>query len=361
MNSPTLKNSNSKPLKPSLEIKEFSPGKTPSYFSIIYRQFKKSRLNRLGLWFILLTALIALAAPLLANSEPIYMHHQGKNYFPVLRTLWPLSYFKLYPDLRMANYDALQREGAEIYYTLIPYSPNAYDLDSSLHPPSQEHWLGTDEQGRDVLSRLVHGSRISLSVGLVAVSIYVLIGIFFGSLAGYFGGRLDMLISRLIEIVMCFPTFFLILTLLAITKPSIYYIMLAIGLTGWTGIARLVRGEFFKLRDQDFIVACRSQGMSSGRIIAKHILPNALAPVMVSATFGIASAILIESSLSFLGFGVQPPTPSWGELLSQSRDFISFAWWLTVFPGLAIFITITSYNLAGEGLRDAIDPKLKQE
>jgi peptide/nickel transport system permease protein len=281
--------------------------KASSYGTIVWRQFRKSRLNRLGLAIIVLMALVAIFAAWLA-----------------------------------------------------PYSPNDYDLDSILTPPSASHWLGTDEQGRDVLSRMIYGSRISLSVGFVAVSIYTLIGIILGSLAGYFGGKLDMLLSRFMEVIICFPTFFLVLTLLAVLKPSIFYIMIVIGLTGWPGIARLVRGEFLKLRDQDFVTACRSQGMRTGRIIRRHILPNSMAPVLVSATFGVASAILIESSLSFLGFGVQPPTPSWGDLLSQSRSFIDIAWWLTIFPGTAIFLTITSFNLVGEGLRDAIDPKLHQ-
>lgn len=333
----------------------------PPYWSIVRKQFRRSWLNRLGMAVIVVTALIAIVAPLLANGVPVYMKHQDKVYFPILATLWPITHLNLYPELREADFRDLEKKGADVRYTLVPYSPNDYDLDSILMPPDEYHWLGTDEQGRDVLSRMIHGSRISLSVGLVAVVIYTMIGIFLGALAGYFGGKLDLLISRLIEVVICFPTFFLVLTLLAVFGPSIYFIMVVIGLTGWTGIARLVRGEFFKIRNQDFIVACRSQGMRTGRIIFRHILPNALAPVFVSATFGVASAILIESSLSFLGFGVQPPTPSWGDLLSQSRDFIDIAWWLTIFPGIAIFVTITSYNLVGEGLRDAIDPKLRSD
>ena len=178
-------------------------------------------------------------------------------------------------------------------------------------------------------------------------------------MAGYFGGMTDLIISRLIEIMICFPTFFLILTVLAFVGPSIYNIMIVIGITSWTGIARLTRGEFLKFRHQDFVLAAKTVGVSTPRLLIKHILPNSLAPVFVSATFGVAAAILVESSLSFLGFGVQPPTASWGEILSQSRDFMDIAWWLTLFPGLAIFLTITAYNLVGEGLRDAIDPKLK--
>jgi peptide/nickel transport system permease protein len=205
---------------------------------------------------------------------------------------------------------------------------------------------------------MIYGARISLSVGFVAVGIALVIGVFLGSLAGYFGGWIDHVISRIIEILITIPTFFLIIAIIAFLPPSIYNIMIVIGLTGWTGVARFVRAEFFKLRGLDFVVASRALGASNNRLIFLHMLPNAMAPVLVSAVFGVAGAILTESSLSFLGFGVPPPTPSWGDILSQSRDYIEFAWWLTTFPGLAIFLSITAYNLVGEGLRDAMDPKL---
>ncbi len=242
---------------------------------------------------------------------------------------------------------------------LAPYSPTQYNLDSVLVAPQSAHWLGTDEQGRDVLSRLIYGSRVSLSVGFVAVGISIFLGIFFGALAGYYGGWVDILISRAIEVVMCFPTFFLILAVIASIGPGLINVMIVIGATGWTGVARLVRGEFLKLRNQEFVVGIQSAGAKTSRVIIRHLLPNSLAPVMVSATFGVASAILIESSLSYLGFGVRPPTPSWGDILSQSRDFMDIAWWLTLFPGVLLFITVTLFNLVGEGLRDAIDPRLK--
>ena len=343
-------------------IKKVEPVKAAhGYWQIVRREFLRSWLNRLGLWFIIFMGLVAIFAPLLANDVPIYVRYNNNVYFPILQTFWPISRLNLYPELRDVDFQKLEKEkGAEVRYTLVPFSPNDYDLNSVLMPPDQYHFLGTDEQGRDVLSRMIFGSRVSLSVGFVAVSIYVIIGIIVGAIAGYFGGKWDLLLSRFIEVVICFPTFFLVLTLLAVLGPSIYYIMLVIGVTGWTGIARLMRGEFLKLRDQDFVTACRSQGMGTSRIIFRHILPNAIAPVLVSSTFGVAAAILVESSLSFLGFGVQPPTPSWGDLLSQSRAFIDIAWWLTIFPGLAIFVTITSFNLVGEGLRDAIDPKLRK-
>jgi peptide/nickel transport system permease protein len=204
---------------------------------------------------------------------------------------------------------------------------------------------------------MIHGTRVSILVGFIAVFIYVTLGIIIGALAGYYGGVVDMLISRFIEIIICFPTFFLILTILALVGPSLVNVMVVIGITGWTGIARIVRGEFLKVREMEFVQASRALGARDRSIIFRHMLPNSLAPVLVSATFGIASTILIESSLSFLGFGVQPPTPSWGDILSQSRDFMDFAWWLTLVPGFAIFITITAYNLVGEGFQDAIDPR----
>lgn len=334
-----------------------------SYWKLVWRQFSKSSLNKLGFFIILFTFAIALLAPFLSNNFPLYLKTENKTYFPILKQVFPTRYFVKYPDLpneeTFEQWKTVRPENIKILWPPIPYSPTQYDLNFILSAPSSIHWLGTDEQGRDVASRLIYGSQISLSVGFVAVGIYIFIGIFLGACAGYFGGKIDLMISRLTEIMICFPTFFLILVVLAFVGPSLMNIMVVIGLTGWTGIARLTRGEFLKQRNQDYVTAAKAQGAGWPRIVFRHILPNTLAPIFVSATFGIASAILIESSLSFLGFGVQPPTPTWGDILSQSSDFIDIAWWLTLFPGIAIFITITSYNLVGEGLRDAIDPRLK--
>lgn len=224
---------------------------------------------------------------------------------------------------------------------------------------STPHWMGTDQSGRDVLCRMIWGGRVSLSVGFVAVAIYVSIGVVVGALAGYFRGVCDLILSRIIEVVICFPSFFLILTIVVMVGPGLLNIMVVIGLTGWTGIARLVRGEFLRLVDQEFVLAGKALGYSPLRLIFRHVLPNAMAPVLVSATFGIAGAILTESALSFLGLGIQAPIPSWGSLLFDGRSVMDHAPWLIHFPGLAIFITITSYNLIGEALRDAADPRLR--
>ncbi|HYG74136.1 MAG TPA: ABC transporter permease [Planctomycetota bacterium] len=232
-----------------------------------------------------------------------------------------------------------------------------------LKKPSAQHPLGTDREGRDVLARMLHGARVSLSVGFVAETIAVLLGVFFGALAGYYRGWVDIAISRFIEIVICFPSFFLILTIVAFIEPekrSIFHIMIVIGATGWTGIARLVRGEFLKLADQDFVQSARALGCSNSRLMFRHILPNAMGPVLVSAAFGVAGAILTESGLSYLGFGAPPPTPTWGEMISQGKEHLDEAWWLIVYPGLSIFFTVTVYNLAGDGLRDAMDPKMRK-
>jgi peptide/nickel transport system permease protein len=243
---------------------------------------------------------------------------------------------------------------------LTPYDPEAIDAWNVLMPPSPDHLFGTDELGRDVLTRVLYGARISLKVGFVAVGIAIMIGTAAGLLAGYYGGWLDALLMRFVDIMLCFPTFFLILAVIAMLEPSIWTIMAIIGLTGWMGVARLVRAEVLSLREREFVMAARALGASDLRIIVRHILPNALSPVLVSATLGVAGAILTESALSFLGIGVQPPIPSWGNILTSGKDYIEFAWWLSLFPGLAILVTVLSYNLVGEGIRDALDPRLNR-
>ena len=243
---------------------------------------------------------------------------------------------------------------------LAPWDPHRPDTKRVLDPPSKSHWLGTDQIGRDVLSRVLYGSRISLAVGFVSVGIATLIGILLGAAAGYHGGMVDGIIMRVVDLMLVFPRFFLLLAVLAFLQPSIWTIMAVIGLTGWMGVARLVRAEFLTLREREFVIWSESVGASALRVVFRHILPNAIAPVLVAMTLGIPAAILTESGLSFLGLGVQPPYATWGNILNDGKDSIEIAWWMTLYPGLAILITVLSYNLFGEGIRDALDPRLRQ-
>ena len=335
-------------------MKDSSPKiRKQSYWRLVGRQFSKNRMAMAGLFIIGALCVVALLAPFLAEDRPLFLVRDGKTY-------WFANVIE-YKEL--VNFDFRSWEpgsGERIVRPLVPHDPLAQDLRDRLQGPSGKHWLGTDDRGRDVLSRMIWGARISISIGFVAVGITVLIGVVLGALAGFYGGWVDIVVLRSIEIMMCIPTFFFILTLIAfMPKQSIYNIMIVIGATGWTGVARLVRGEFLKLRSSDFATAARATGLSDTRVMFRHLLPNALSPVLVSATFGVAGAILTESGLSFLGFGAPPPTPSWGEVLKQSQNYVEFAWWLVTFPGLAVFLTVTAFNLAGEGLRDAMDPRMR--
>lgn len=240
---------------------------------------------------------------------------------------------------------------------IAPFDPDAIDVKNILLSPSSQHWMGTDGLGRDVYSRMLFGARISLLVGIVAVGIATIIGIILGAIAGFYRGWVDTVIMRLVDVMLSIPTFFLILAVIAFLTPSIWNIMIVIGLTSWMGVTRLVRAEFMSLRNREFVLASQTLGAKDSRLIFKQLLPNSLTPIIVSSVLGIASAVLIESGLSFLGLGVQAPQASWGNILTDGKEYIEFAWWLSMFPGLAILITVMGYNLLGEGLRDALDPR----
>lgn len=243
---------------------------------------------------------------------------------------------------------------------LSPWDPHRPDVKKILAEPSRAHLLGTDQLGRDVLSRMLYGARVSLAVGFVSVGIAALIGIVLGAVAGYNGGSIDATIMRLVDLMLVFPRFFLLLAVLAFLRPSIWTIMAVIGLTGWMGVTRLVRAEFLALKEREFVIWSQSVGASGFRVIWRHIMPNAMAPVLVAMTLGIPAAILTESGLSFLGLGVQPPYATWGNILNEGKDTIEIGWWLSFYPGVAILVTVLSYNLLGEGIRDALDPRLRQ-
>lgn len=242
---------------------------------------------------------------------------------------------------------------------IATYDPTSINMRAVFLPPSSAHFFGTDELGRDVFSRVVYGARISIFIGLVAVGISVAIGTILGLAAGYYGKWADAVIMRFTDVMLCFPAFFLILAVIAFLSPSLTNVMVVIGLTGWMSVARLVRAETMSVKNREYIAAAKLAGLSNLKILFKHVLPNVISPVFVTATLGIAGAILLESSLSFLGLGVQPPTPSWGNILTAGKDNIMFAWWLSFFPGIAILLTALGYNMLGEGLRDVLDPRDK--
>jgi peptide/nickel transport system permease protein len=279
-----------------------------SQWSIAARQFRRNKLALVGLGIIVLLYLIALLAPLIAPHDPIAQH-----------------------DIARTGY-------------LSPRAGN---------------WLGTDRFGRDVLSRIIYGSRISLSIGFIATVISITIGTMLGALAGYFGGRVDTLIMRFTDMVLAFPRLVLLILIVALFGPSITMIILVLGLTQWPGTTRIVRGDVLSLREREFIHAAQALGMGRTRIIMRHLIPNVLAPVIVAATLGIGNTIVMEAGLSFLGLGVQPPTPTWGSMVADGRDNLIGAWWVATFPGLTIVLVVLAFNLVGDGLRDALDPRLR--
>jgi peptide/nickel transport system permease protein len=242
---------------------------------------------------------------------------------------------------------------------IMPYDPVALDpiyAKGRPQPPAAEHLFGTDDLGRDLFSRAISGARISLAVGFVSVGISTIIGMILGSLAGFFGGLTDNILMRLADIFLSLPTFYLIITANSLFKPSIFNVMIVIGVFGWMGVSRLLRSEFLRLQATDFITAARAVGVPGLRMVMRHYIPNAIAPVIVSATMGIPAAILLESALSFLGMGVPPPAASWGSMLQDAKQWLHFAWWMWMIPGLLISITVIAFNFVGDGLRDALDP-----
>ncbi len=234
------------------------------------------------------------------------------------------------------------------------------NLKFRLKPPSAQHWLGTDEFGRDIFARLIHGARVSLKVGVLAVGIAVVIGGFLGAIAGYYGGKLDNIIMRIMDIFLAVPSILLAIAIVSALGPNLVNLMVAISISSIPRYARIVRASVLSIRDQEFVEAAKAIGASDARIILRHIIPNSLAPVIVQGTLGVAGAILSTAGLSFIGLGIQPPAPEWGSMLSGGRQYLRYAWWVTTFPGVSIMITILSLNLLGDGLRDALDPRLKQ-
>lgn len=331
------------------------------YGHFVRRQFKRNVFGVISVWLVLVLIVIAVFADVLANDKPVICSRQGNVSSPVLKEY-----------LVTAGLDSWSAQEATaiwkelpydwVVFPPIPYSPGTTDkllISLKDRAPSVKHWLGTDDIGRDVLAGIIHGSRYALSIGVVAMSIALALGIVLGALAGFFGGTVDVIISRLIEIVITVPRLFLIITISAMVEQgSIWLVMILIGLTGWTAVARFMRGEVLRVRNLDYVSAATALGYGTMRVVFRHVLPNAIAPVLVYAAFGIVSSVLLESALSFLGFGVPPTVVTWGSVLSKARAS-TYSWWLAVFPGLMIFITVSAFNFIGDALRDATDPRLR--
>jgi peptide/nickel transport system permease protein len=351
------------------------PTTSQGFWAEAWRRYRRRPLGMAALAFVGLLLTVATLAPAIAGTKPVLCRYKGRLYAPCLgyfdRRLEPVIFAKdkfrgEYPrNLRQKDPDSwavwplvFQDPYRAVRADEWPGLPENPSRDEGR--PSRRNLFGTDQAGVDVFAKMVHGTTIALLVGFVSMGIAGTIGIVVGALGGYFGGWIDMLTSRVTEIVMCIPTLVLILAVIAvIEKPTIWHTMAIIGATGWTGIARLTRGEFLRIKSSEFVMAARAAGAGPVRIMLRHVLPNALAPILVPITFGIASAILMESSLSFLGFGPPPPTASWGSVLNDARSNLSM-WWLVVFPGIAVFLTVLAYNLIGEGLQEATDPRLRE-
>ena len=354
-------NSSHSPTEPTTSIvtrrSSVTGGTTAGLWSYVWQQFTRNWIALCGFYVVCLLLAIALFADFLANDRPYYLSYRGKTYFPILRSYLVSAGLGRWPA-ELLNVDFKKLDGAAAIFPPVPYRPSNIDLFAPFESPSGNHWLGTDKLGRDVMAGMIHGSRISLSIGFVAIGLAVVIGMVLGAIAGYFGSWVDLAVSRVFEIALAIPTFFLLITVAALLPPSIYLTMIIIGATSWVGIARFTRNEFLRIRNLDYVTAAIALGVSSRKIMFKHILPNALAPVIVSVVLGIAGAILVESSLSFLGIGVPAELVTWGSILHEASS-ATFAWWLAVFPGFAIFITVLAYYLVGEGLREVLDPRLR--
>jgi peptide/nickel transport system permease protein len=300
-------------------------------------------------------AVVALAAPLLANDRPLILVADEIT-FPALGEVALVGRLVEHPAWARRDWSRPLPGERWRLTAPIPYSYRQVDLASRLSPPSRAHLLGTDSLGRDLAARLIHGATISLEVGIVSTAVALGLGLLLGALAGYLGGGVDFLVSRAVEIVLCFPTFFLILAVLAFVPPSMPLLFAVIGLTRWPAFARYTRGEVLRVREGTFVEGARAVGAGPGRVLLLHVLPHALTPALVAATFHLAGAMLVEAGLSFLGFGVPEPLPSWGALLSQAQG--TGRWWLVLFPGLALTVAVTGAQLMGEGFRDALDPRI---
>lgn len=346
---------------------EASEGESRGYWRSVWKHFRRHRSGMLGLAVFTLLMAVAMGGHLLAGGLPLACRYKGEVTFPaVVATFHKIpgaSWLKPMPKpFRFPQFNAKREvpkdpEGWAVWPP-VPWDPNEAEPGDRLMAPSDRHLLGTDEVGRDVLSRMIHATAIAMLVGFVSMGIATAIGLTLGAFAGYLGAWQDMSISRLIEVFICIPVFYVILIVLLLWEPGIYKVMVVIGIFGWTGIARYTRAEFLKLKSLEYAMAARALGASTPRIIFRHLLPNSLAPVLVVVAFGIAGAIFVESGLSWLGFGVMPPTPTWGNILRAGFDNLRSAPHLIFPPSIAIFVAVLTFNLIGDAVRDVTDPRL---
>lgn len=325
-----------------------------------WRRFKAKKLAVVSAWLVGICCFLSFTAEFWANSRPIYLKYNSVSYFPVFQEYHP-SLFKDEESL-VTNYRNLELDeerGDFVIWPIIKWNPYESNKEVASYPsgPTSDNWMGTDDRGRDILTRLLYGLRYSITFAIMVWVITFITGTLFGGVMGYFGGRTDFWGQRIVEILSTVPQFFLLIIIISIFKPSLILLVVLASLFGWISISYYVRGEFLKNRKKEFVEAARALGAGHGRIFFQHLLPNSLSPIITFSPFVIAGNIVSLASLDYLGFGLNPPTPSWGELLNQAQKHFTEGWWLAVYPSLALFLTLTMLSLIGEGVRDAMDPR----
>jgi len=326
------------------------------------RLFRREKRSVWSLGILLVFGLISLGAELISNSKPLVLHYDGKTYFPILSHYSPSEFGiedEVVTDYRAVVAGLRGDRGDYSVWPINRWDPleSNREIESFPGPPTAENWMGTDDRGRDILARLIYGFRYSMVYALTVWALTLVLGISLGGTMGYFGGRVDLVGQRLVEILNTVPTFFLLIILVSIFEPSLILLVALTSLFSWIGLSYYVRGEFLKNRKREYVESARALGASTGRVIFQHLLPNSLVPVITFSPFIISSQVLGLASLDYLGFGLRAPTPSWGELLNQAQKNFTTAWWLAVYPGGALFVTLVLLALVGDGVRKAFDPK----
>lgn len=325
-----------------------------------WRRFKNHKLAVISSWLVGIALFFSFTAEFWANSKPLYMNYSGKSYFPVFVSYHPSEFGdekRMVTDYRSLELN--EERGDSIIWPVIRWDPYESNKEVDVYPsgPSSDNWMGTDDRGRDILTRLLYGLRYSITFAFMVWVITFIVGTILGGVMGYFGGRVDFWGQRVVEVLSTVPQFFLLIIIISIFQPTLFLLVILSSLFGWISISYYVRGEYLKNRKKEFVEAALALGAGHTRIFFKHLLPNSLSPIITFSPFVIAGNITALASLDYLGFGLTPPTPSWGELLNQAQKHFTEGWWLAAYPSLALFLTLTMLSLIGEGVRDAMDPK----